>query len=187
MEHQKKKCHVDFAVADGKRFEPAISHVDVGDAVQSFFRGRQHRAGLVDGDNALDEGCQRLSDGARSATEVGDGPALIEQAEQRDVGATAEKLQTHAVPLSRGSREKLLGAAASLGDHGLDAPRIMLGGVAAHHFVPDQVPQPAAGGVEGCRRDSVVAARSLGACFDPTLRAQHLEMPADGGLGQLEN
>src|SRR4051812_43888191 len=63
----------------------------------------------------------------------------------------------------------------------------MLGGAGVDDLVADDVPEPAAGGVESLRREPIVPARTRRARLDPSLGGQHLEMPADGGLGQLED
>ena len=54
-------------------------------------------------------------------------------------------------------------------------------------LVADEMPETSSRCVERIRRNSVMATGALSARLHPAFRSQHLQMPADRGLRQLEN
>jgi hypothetical protein len=56
-----------------------------------------------------------------------------------------------------------------------------------HDLVADEMPKSPARCVERVRRDPVMATRAFCTRFNPAFRGQHLQMPADRGLRELED
>src|SRR5712691_3172721 len=56
-----------------------------------------------------------------------------------------------------------------------------------HDLIPNVVPETAAGRIESVRSKAIMTARSFRAGFDPAFSAQHLEVPTDGRLWELQD
>ena len=150
--------------------------------------GLQHGRRLVDADDPADERRQGAGHRSGAAAEVAHRPVAAQEAEQRgESGVPAEELAAQAVPVAGGRREELPGATAATGPDGLEtldvASRLLGGG----HLAPGQAPELAGQRLELFPAHPVEAAGTVAADLQPAVVRQHLQVPAHGGLGQVQH
>ena len=174
--------------ASSEPLELAVTEVDVLRLAQSLAGRLEHLGRAVDRDDPRYEGGERARDGAGPAAEVGDGPAVVQQAEQgQGVDPAAELLVPQPIPLAGGRREELAGAAAPLGEHALQPAGIFAGGRGGGDLLAREPPEVAGrfGQVGGDQ--PVEPLRPLGAALRPAPVGQDLQVAADGRLGELQH
>src|SRR5689334_5852930 len=83
MQHQQQRCGVELIVGNRKRFEFATSDLDGWQVAKTTAGRLEHFTGSIDGNHACDEWCQSTCDLTSPATEIADGPTLVEQRGKR--------------------------------------------------------------------------------------------------------
>src|SRR5687768_15208893 len=126
MEDEEDDRGIELPVVDREILERAGTHIDVLGAGESTARRRQHRARLIDGDDATHEGRERLRDLSGAASDVADRPIVVDQAEEREeIDTPPEHLGAKPVPMACSAGEELLRARAPLRENTLHALRVL--------------------------------------------------------------
>ncbi len=187
VQDQRQHGHVDRRIVERQVLERALAHVHVRSPLETPPRRCQHLRRAVDGHHAQHERRERIRQFARSAAEVADDPALVRQGDERlRAHAMAEQLAPQPIPLVRRGREERLGLGAPPIEDAPEPPLVLLRAGCPGHLIPDDRPQTARALVRPVTGHAVVAAGPVPPRHHPPAVGQRLEVPADGGLRQLQ-
>ena len=188
MQHQEQRGGIELAVGDRQRLEIAAADVNVAGVAHATACRLEHLARSIDRDHARHERRERRGDLAGPASEIADDPPIVHQRRQRlQVRRAAEQLLAQLVPLPRRRLEELLRLRLAPRQDALQAPRILIGPGGRAHLLAQQRPQPSRGRLALVERQRVVPAGAVAPRRHPVGVRQRLQVPADGGLRQLED
>jgi len=175
------------AIVDGKGSQFPAAEVDVWEIHQASAGGFEHGAGVIDADDALNEWGNFGGDMAGSAAEVGDDERIGQQAKAGGDGELAAvELTAKAVPFCGGSGEEGLAVGAIL-EEALKTEVVLHDRGPAFGLLAGDEPQSAGGGIEFIKQGPIKVGCSLFAAADPSEVAEDFQMPADSGLGKLQD
>jgi hypothetical protein len=112
----------------------------------------------------------------------------VQQAEQREqLGARAEQLGPHLVPLRRGAREELLRPRVAVGEDALHALRVAARRGQRLRLLAHGRPQATRRAIERAQVEAVAVGRAVAARREPAGVGEDLEVPAHRRLRQLHD
>jgi len=101
VENQHANRGIDGLICDRQVIYRGFDEPDVFAGAQALFRGGEHGAGLVDGDNLFHHGAEEFGCVAGAAAYIGDHPVWMDEGEKGGGGeAAAEKVSANMVPLA---------------------------------------------------------------------------------------
>src|SRR5689334_692389 len=192
MRDEEQERDIQLAILDRQILDGTGAKVDVRELLQARACGGEHRTRLVDGDDAPNAGSEQFADVTRPASEIADDPPLVEEIEKGEkVGPLPDHFSAHLIPRVMRRREEYLRAAAAcrdtLGEHTLQATRVLRGTGRRRHLLADDVPESFCRRLEPALHHRIEATGALAARDDPTFVAQNLEVPTDSRLRKLEH
>lgn len=179
---------IDHAIVNGQVVQVALAQDHVGVVGGQGFGRCEHLRGVVHGDDTGHIGCDGGGELAGAAAQIGDDHAAVEQGHHgRFVEGVAEIFFAQLIPFAGGAGKERLGSACPLGELVLQAHVILRDGGPVGRLLARQLPEVACPRFQLIDGHPIEVRPSLAAGANPLVAGEHLEMSADGGLGQLND